>query len=244
MISSSYSFSPVILSHNTAFRKIFQINIRSDITSLLKILHWLPTAPRIKYKHPPLTRRDQAQTTSSRPPPLTPCSHSPNTTAFWLFHRYAGSAAYFQALHWLCPSLGHPSQASVRLFLSLESRLSSNISSSERPSLTSSWLVALISTYPVSLLFVSAKSALTQIALLACVLVHRWPPRGSRLPKQGNLLGLPTQVGLCPKTDRYLLNEKRFSNLTIYLGHRTQLCFILVQRKEAFHSSTFQKSKC
>lgn len=44
--------------HHTAYSKIFKT--WSDITSLLKILYWLPIAPGIKYKHLTMTYNDLA----------------------------------------------------------------------------------------------------------------------------------------------------------------------------------------
>lgn len=74
--------------------------IWSDITSLLKIPHWLPIAPRLKYKHLTMTCPNPAPAhLFTLSPPLTPCSHNPKTTALCLFHRYKGSLPDFQALH-------------------------------------------------------------------------------------------------------------------------------------------------
>lgn len=71
----------------------------SDIASLLKILPWLPTAPRTKYKQLTMTYDDLAQS----PLHLISTVHllltNPNTSAFWLLYRYTGSLPGFQALH-------------------------------------------------------------------------------------------------------------------------------------------------
>ena len=168
------------------------------------------------------------------PPPLTPCSQNPNTTAFWLFHRYGGFSSQFPGL----TLISWPRVLLLSFSISAsphDSRLSSNISSSKEPTPTSSQPVALISLYFVSLSFISAKLSLTQITLF----VYCLTPLGCGIPEAKNLADLPMQVYLClqdqPLSPKWK-DLKESNHLTDGIIHSCVL--FLSQKKEAFHSST------